>query len=121
MLNTLPYILPLFVTVKITALFLIVCLAFVSVFTVKAGGAHMDKSCCHKMTKSRSCDHHQQKDDCAQGMCTTMLFCNMCGFLKVNPAGVAPVVPVIKELLVTPYRQGSLSAYSPLSWRPPQV
>jgi hypothetical protein len=118
--NTLLSILPLFVAVKITALFLIVCLAFVSVFTAKAGGMHMEKSCCHKMTKSRPCDH-QQKDDCAQGMCNTMLFCNMCGFLKVDPVGVAPVVPVVRELLVTPYQQGSLSAYSPSSWRPPQV
>jgi len=113
-------ILPLFIAVKITALFLIVCLAFVSVFTVKAGGRHMDKSCCHKMTKSQPCDH-QQKDDCAQGMCTTMLFCSMCGFLKVDPVSVAPVVPVIKELPVAPYQQGNLSAYSPSSWRPPQV
>jgi hypothetical protein len=112
--------LPLFVAVKITALFLIVCLAFVSVFTVKVEGKTMDKSCCHEMTKKQPCNH-QQKDDCAQGMCTTMLFCNMCGFLKVDAVGVAPAVPMIKKTLPAPYQQGILSAYSPSSWRPPQV
>ncbi|WP_143013788.1 hypothetical protein [Mucilaginibacter sp. OK268] len=105
---------------KATALFLVICMVFVSVFAVKAKGSSMFEKCCHKTTKSQSCEH-QQKDDCGQGMCNTMLSCNTCGFLFVEQVTVKPIVPVLKERSVTPYLSGSLSAYSSSSWRPPKV
>jgi hypothetical protein len=114
--------LPLFAAVKVTALFLVICMVLVSVFTVRANGAHMSavKSCCHKMMKSQPCQH-QQKNDCGQGMCVNMLFCSSCGFLKVDPVSVAPIVPTLKETFIPAYQLGSLSAYSLSSWRPPKV
>jgi hypothetical protein len=107
--------------VKVTALFLIICMVF-SVFTAKAGGMHMfaAKSCCHDMMKNQPCGH-QQKNDCGQGMCTSMLSCNSCGFLKADAVSVTPVVPTQKEPSVTLHHLGSLSAYSLSCWRPPKV
>jgi hypothetical protein len=95
-------------------------MVFVSVFTVRAKGSGMLEKCCHKTTRSQSCEH-QQKDDCGKGMCNTMLSCNTCGFLFVEQVTVNPIVPVLRERSVTPYLSGSLSAYSSWSWRPPKV
>jgi len=95
-------------------------MVFVSVFTAKANSMGVLEKCCHKTTKSQSCEH-QQKDDCGAGMCNTMLSCNTCGFLFVEQVTVNPIVPVVKEQSVTPYLSGSLSAYSSSSWRPPKV
>jgi hypothetical protein len=108
--------------VKVTALFLVICMVFVSVFTAKADSMRMAANCCHKMTKSLPCDHHpQQKNNCGQGMCTSMLSCNTCGFLGAEPVSITVVVPVLKEAAVTSHSSGSLSAYSSSSWRPPKV
>jgi hypothetical protein len=108
--------------VKVTALFLVICMLFVSVFTAKAIGVHTSavKSCCHKMMQKPPCQH-QQKNDCGQGMCVSMLSCSSCGFLKVDLLSVTPIVPTLKETAVPAYQLGSLSAYSLSSWRPPKA
>jgi hypothetical protein len=120
--NTFYNKLPLFAAVKVTALFLVICMVLVSVFTGRANVAHVPvtKSCCHKMMQKQPCQH-QQKNDCGQGMCVNMLSCNSCGFLKVDPVSVAPIVPTLKETSMPAYQLGSLSAYSLSSWRPPKV
>jgi hypothetical protein len=107
---------------KVTAFLMIVCMALLMVFPAKAKamGTASVKSCCHQSEKQQPC-HPQQKDDCSKGMCTIMLSCPVCCFLAVDPILVKPLIPVYKELQVTPYHMGNLSGYSLINWNPPKV
>jgi len=107
---------------KVAAFFMIVCMVSFTAFPgkVKAMCTSTVKTCCHKMEKQAPCNP-QQKDDCGKGMCNTMLSCASCGFLTVDPILVKPLIPIAKELQLTPYHMGNLSDYSLLNWNPPKV
>jgi hypothetical protein len=105
---------------KVVAFAMIVCIVCLSIIPGKAktmlpsvNGNH-----CQQMSKQSPCKP-KQKNDCEQGMCNTMLSCAGCGFLKIDPVTVNPVIPVLMELPVTPYRMGDLSDYSNTNWNPP--
>ena len=105
-----------------TAFFMIVCLAFLSVFPgkVKAMRTTSMKACCHGIEKQKPCNP-KQKDDCSLGICNMILSCSTCGFLTVDPITVKPLIPVSMELQLTPYHMGNLSDYSLINWNPPKV
>jgi hypothetical protein len=107
---------------KVVAFVMIMCLVLVSAIPgrEKTIVVLTKENCCHKMIKHSPC-RHEQKDDCGRGSCNTMLSCATCGFLKAERITVNPIIPVLKETLITPYLMGDLSDYSIPNWNPPKV
>jgi hypothetical protein len=107
---------------KAIAFFLIICIVSLSAFPARAIPAHTElkKACCHELAKKSPCSHNNQGDCNSRGICN-IIVCSSCGFLKVDPLSIKPIIPIPQELNVTPYYLGSLSDYSLSSWHPPKV
>ena len=104
------------------AFFMMVCLVFLTASPGKAEAMHTAtiKTCCHGTEKQAPCDP-KQKDDRGRGMCNITLTCPGCSFLTVDQIMVRPLIPIAKELQVTPYQMGDLSDHSLINWNPPKV
>jgi hypothetical protein len=103
--------------------FVMICLFCLSGISWKAGSLSTSakETCCHKMAKQSSHSHKQNNDCGGNGVCNMLLCGAGCGFLKVDPVTVNPVIPILKESPVTPYHIGDLSDYSLSNWNPPRV
>ncbi|WP_143020876.1 hypothetical protein ACQ86K_02625 [Mucilaginibacter sp. P19] len=80
----------------------------------------MTKNCCHHMDHMPQKQHGGQKG-CDGGMCMTMLSCNNCCFLKVEPIKAGPVAAIISSNAPLLDLAGNLSDYANTCWNPPKA
>lgn len=81
---------------------------------------NMSKNCCHHMANMPQKQHGRQ-NGCDGGMCMTVLSCNNCCFLKVEPVKADAVVISIDNDEDLPYLIGNLSDYTDMCWNPPKA
>ena len=106
---------------KLMAYFLVVYLMFFSSisgvansmsFTIKA-------SCCEKL----DCKHREnqnQKKGCGVGLCTRMLPCSQCGFIKAPQFSMSQRFAIMANKMIYQTNMGTTSDYPENGWHPPK-
>lgn len=110
---------------KIIAVFMIVCLTFLSSLLGIANAMQPIKDnccyCCYNNNQSKSCRHQNStSNDCNNSRCNVMLSCNNCGFITEEPLTLSASITNYKEIRKSLYNSGDITDYINSCWRPPK-
>jgi len=108
-------------SMKAVAFVMLIFMILISTLPGKAAPMNnMSKECCRHMDHMPQKQHGGQKG-CDGGMCVTLLSCNNCCFLKVEPVKAGPVAVIISSNAPLLYLAGNLSDYANTCWNPPKA
>jgi hypothetical protein len=109
---------------KFTAIFMIVCLTFLSsLLGIVNAMPKVNDNCCQKTTHTKSCEHPKSGQDrgCEKGTCNMMLSCSTCGFLIVDPLKISATITYVAVNNTHFGTVDKLSSYANSCWQPPKI
>jgi hypothetical protein len=110
---------------KYIAVFLVSYMMFLSSVSgmVNSMPNKVAASCCKQNAHKNSCGDQKNVpcNDCAKGICNTMLSCAACGFLIVPSLSISSPLAYLRNQISYPFMIGDLSDYNDNGWNPPKV
>jgi hypothetical protein len=80
-------------------------------------------SCCKESTHKDRCKQQKQNSDnnCAKGVCNTMLSCSTCGFMLNPSVLLSPATIDLNNQIARPFITGEISDFHDNDWNPPKA